>query len=278
MSKRRDLETKIHSLDDIKEIMNAMKNLSLMETHRLARFLETQRRVVATFESAASDFLHFHGNLVLGEEQSRDVYLLIGSERGFCGDFNESILKALDESRPGEPPNLVVVGGKLLSKLTGDPRVAVSVDGASVVEEVDAVLSKLVEGLNQLNSAGASTGPLRVTVFHHDPDEKGVQISTLRPFKQAKSMDPLFAYAPQLNLGPVSFLTKLAEQYLMALLHQVLYRSLMAENQRRMQHIGSAVQLLERTAKELWRRRNIVRQEEITEEIEIIMLSTDAFR
>ena len=59
MSNRRDLETKIHSLNDIKEIMNAMKNLSLMETHRLARFLEHATPGGANVESVAADFLQF---------------------------------------------------------------------------------------------------------------------------------------------------------------------------------------------------------------------------
>ena len=39
MSNRRDIETQLRSLNEIKEIMNAMKNLSLMEVHKLARFL-----------------------------------------------------------------------------------------------------------------------------------------------------------------------------------------------------------------------------------------------
>ncbi len=63
----------------------------------------------------------------------------------------------------------------------------------------------------------------------------------------------------------------------MSVLQELLYRSLMAENQRRMQHMDSAIRLIDRTAKDLWRRRNILRQEEITEEIEVIMLSAAAF-
>lgn len=278
MSKRRDLETRIRGLNDIKEIMNAMKNLSLMETHRLARFLDTQRRVVASVESAAADFLGFHTGLLPSEEESREVYLLIGSERGFCGDFNESLLGAFDDRGTGQPARAVVIGGKLASKLTGDPRVAASIDGASVVEEVDAVLSKLVEGINRLNATGTGAGYSLLTVFHHDPDEDRVQISTLSPFKQPRSAGAPFTYAPLLNLEPRSFLTGLAEQYLVALLHELLYRSLMAENQRRMQHMDSAVRLLERTASELWQRRNTLRQEEITEEIEVIMLSVETLR
>jgi F-type H+-transporting ATPase subunit gamma len=278
MSNRRDLETRIHSLNDIKEIMNAMKNLSLMETHRLARFLDTQHRVAASVESVAADFLQFHAELLPGDEEFRDAYLIVGSERGFCGDFNESLLRAFGEKGAGKPASLVVVGGKLASKFADDPRVTASVPGASVVEEVDGALSKIVEGLNRLRVTGTGADYLRLTVFHHDPDHDKVQISTLRPFKQPKSASTHFAYAPMLNMEPKSFLTGLVEQYLVALLQELLYRSLMAESQRRMQHMDAAVRRLERTARELWQRRNIVRQEEITEEIEVIMLSVESFR
>jgi F-type H+-transporting ATPase subunit gamma len=277
MSRRHDLDSKIHGLNGIKEIMSAMKNLSLMETHRLGRFLTAQRRVVASIEAAAADFLAFHPGLLPGEDVSRDVYLLVGSERGFCGDFNESLLNAAERAVPPRDAALMVVGGKLASKLTGDTRVVASIDGPSVVEEIDGVLWKLVDGLNRLSAGGADTGPLRLTVFHHDPDNDAVEISVLRPFKEPKSSSSGTAYPPQLNLEPHLLLTRLAEQYLVALLHELLYRSLMAENQRRMQHMDSAIRRLERTAEELGQRRNMLRQEEITEEIEVIMLSVGPF-
>ena len=65
------------------------------------------------------------------------------------------------------------------------------------------------------------------------------------------------------------------EQYLFARLHELLYSSLLAENQARMEHLESAVQRLERKSVELLRKRNVLRQEEITEEIEVIMLSAE---
>lgn len=283
MSNRRDLETQIHSLGEIKEIMNAMKNISLMETHRLSRFLDTQHRVVRTIELAATDFLSFHANLLAGEENLREATLLLGSERGFCGDFNEALIKTFDSQRTGDekateqPATLVVIGEKLTSKLAGDPRVAASLGGASVVEEIEAVLAKVIDALNRLHVTGSGDAPLRLTVLHHDPDQDRVQVSFLTPFKQPESANFRFTYEPELNLDSSLFLSGLAEQYLIARLQDMLYRSLMAENQRRMQHMDSAVRLLERTAKQLWQRRNIVRQEEITEEIEIIMLSVAAF-
>ena len=277
MSKRRDLENQLRSLGEIKEIMNAMKNLALMEVHRLNRFLDTQRRVVASMEAAAADFLLFHPEHLPGEEEFHNVRLLIGSERGFCGDFNESLVRALDNQTGSAPDvTVVAVGSKLVDKLAGDTRVTASLVGTSVVEEVGAVLVKLMEALAGLRAPGVSGAPLLLTVLHHDASEEGVRISTLRPFEKSKTQNASFVHAPLLYLDPHAFWTGLAEQYLFAALHELLYSSLMAENQRRMQHMDAAVRRLERTSAELWQRRNILRQEEITEEIEVIMLSVEA--
>jgi len=276
VSKRRDIETQLRSLNEIKEIMSAMKNLALMEVHRLTRFLDTQRRVVATIEAAAADFLLFHPELFPREEEFRNVHLLLGTERGFCGDFNESLVHALDNCRGSAPKTaLVIVGGKLAAKLEGDTRITASLAGASVVDEVDSVLVKLMETLTGL-SARDSVGPLRLRVFHRQPEEERVEVTVLQPFQRPQSKNSRFGHPPLLYLKPRSFLSGLAEQYLFAELHELLYRSLMAENQRRMQHMDAAVRRLERTSVELLRRRNTLRQEEITEEIEVIMLSVKA--
>ncbi|HEY7163238.1 MAG TPA: FoF1 ATP synthase subunit gamma [Candidatus Binatia bacterium] len=278
MSKRRELETRLHSLTEIKDIMNAMKNLSLMEVHRLTHFLETQRRAVATIEAAARDFFSFYPELFPASEPFRSVYLVIGSERGFCGDFNEALLRALDE-RLGQRADvsLVAVGSKLSAKLADDSRVTALLDGPSVVEEVDPVLIKLMQVLTPLVPPQSAHLPVKLTVFHHQAGEEGVNISDLGSFQEPTLIARRAPYAPRLYLDPRTFLTALAEQYLFAALHVILYGSLLAENQRRMEHMEAAVRRLERTSSELLQKRNMLRQEEITEEIEVIMLSVESF-
>ena len=131
MSKRREIERQVRSLSDIREIMNAMKNLALMESHRLSRFIETQRRVVTTTESAADDFLNFWPQGLPNEEEYYDLYLLVGAERGFCGDFNESLVRALDrEVCSVQDGTVIVIGGKLADKLAADRRIGALLDGA----------------------------------------------------------------------------------------------------------------------------------------------------
>ncbi len=52
----------------------------------------------------------------------------------------------------------------------------------------------------------------------------------------------------------------------------------MAENRKRHQQMDQAVQHLEKELLDLGKRMNALRQEEITEEIEVIMLSAEALR
>ena len=57
MSKRHEIKSRIATLDEIRNILNAMKNLALLEIRKLDIFLTTQQRVVSSIEAASQDFL-----------------------------------------------------------------------------------------------------------------------------------------------------------------------------------------------------------------------------
>ncbi|HEU5409085.1 MAG TPA: hypothetical protein VFU48_15045, partial [Nitrospira sp.] len=84
MSQRRELDDRLHALRDINGILRAMKNLALMEEQKLTRFLATQRRVVDSIEAAAQDFFAFYPEAARQLGKGTSVWLVIGSERGFC--------------------------------------------------------------------------------------------------------------------------------------------------------------------------------------------------
>lgn len=274
MSRRRDLEANLRSLAEIGDILNAMKNMARMEVHRLGRFLDTQRNVVRSMEAAAIDFRQFHPALFQAEG-TRDVFIVLGSERGFCGDFNTSLMQAFEGRHAQQPAaGTVVVGSKLHSKMADLLPGAVFLESASVAEEIEDTLIRIMDAVSR--DGAESAAPLRLTVFHH-PAPGGASVSVLSPFEQPDAPDPAFTYPPALFLDPPVFARELMQQYLFARLHELLYASLLAENQARMEHLEAAVQRLERKSTELFRKRNVLRQEEITEEIEVIMLSAEIF-
>jgi F-type H+-transporting ATPase subunit gamma len=276
MSRRRELQRRVAGLGEIEGIMMAMKNLAFMEIQKLTRFIATQLNVVTAIEAISSDFITHYGNLLPRSQSVHDAYLLVGSERGFCGDFNESIVKAAQEQLGApDPPPVVVVGHRLATKLEGYSSLATVIEGPSVAEEVDSVLTSAVSLFTQLERKMLTDEVLGLVIIYHSSETGGVVLRRLLPQPEPKLSAHQFSYAPLLTLAPSDFLAKLTEHYLYAALHEAFYSSIMVENRYRLDHMDNAIRQLDKRMSEFMLQSNRLRQEEITEEIEIIMLSVE---
>ncbi len=274
MTRRREVETHLQTLGEIREIMAAMKNLSFMETRKLSAFIEAQQQAVQTIESAGADFLHFYPQLAPVPKAGPSLFVVIGSERGFCGDYNETLIEqAAERCRQWQcQPFWLPVGSKLGEKLAEDKRVISRLPGAAVAEEVPSVLQQVVATLDELERAKQIAG---VSAIYHTVDEIKLT-SLLPPFQSLEVQPPEKTGPPFLYLPPRQFLTELTDHYLFAALHALFYSALLAEHQRRIQHLEGALKRLDEQSEKLKVKRNILRQEEITEEIEQILLSAQA--
>jgi F-type H+-transporting ATPase subunit gamma len=273
MTRRQDLEHHRQSLAEIRNIMNSMKTLAYMETRKLARFLDAQHAVVGSIEDAAADFLSFHQEILPEADKMIPVYLLIGTERGFCGDFNQALIRHLDttlETQASTRPILIVVGRKLQTLLEDDERVSISIEGAGTAEEVTAMLDQIVKKLVGLQQ---EHGSIALYVLHHGNEDGIIMKKLLPPFQHYLHKAPEFSHPPILNLSPSEFLIELTDHYLFSALHEILYTSLTVENYHRMTHLEGAIKRLDDESEELCRQSNALRQEEIIEEIEVILLS-----
>lgn len=276
MSKRRDIEEHVRTLGEIEGIMGAMKNLALMESHKLSRVLATQHQVVSDIEAAGRDFLAFHPALA-PDFSGKELYVVIGAERGFCGDFSDRLLSALNRhlrtTNDRDPP-LIIVGRKLLERAERVHRIAAVVEGPTVTEEVPPILTRVIDQLRQTAAQLASGERALVTAVYHDAVTESVVVRPLRPFPSPPQATGRESFPPVLTLPPAVFFSQLVDLYLFSLLHAIFYSALMAESRARLEHLESALQRLERDQTDLMRKRNMLRQEEITEEIEVLMLST----
>jgi len=268
MTRRRELEGHRRSLAEIREILDSMKTLAYMETRKLSRFLAAQHAVRESVEAAAADFLAFHPRLLQQVPPARRFYVVVGSERGFCADFNE---KLQDNLPPDTDLGLLVCGQKLHTEMERDPRLLEALEGATVAEDVDAVLNRLVARLSALQ---AEHGAISLYALYHDGLENSLATQQLLPpFAQCQQAQPGYSIEPLLGLAPRDLLLELTDHYLFAALNEILYTSLMAENHQRVAHLEGAVTHLDEEGEEMRRRSNALRQEEITEEIEVILLS-----
>ncbi|SFL73534.1 F0F1 ATP synthase subunit gamma [Nitrosomonas communis] len=272
MSKRREVKERLATLDEINSIMKTMKNLALLEIRKLEMFLDTQRRVTASIEMTARDFLYFYPQIP-AQPGHQQLLIIIGSERGFCGDYNESLVAFLNSQQLQRETLLVVVGRKLESKLLENFHIAAFIESHSVAEEVPITLQRLIEVLNRMQQA-APTKIGQISVLYYDDESEKIRLRQLLPLSLPEP-ELTYSHPPLLHLEPTQFLTKLTDQYLYVLLHEVFYSSFMRENHKRLAHMDSAIQHLEKDTAKLRMRANRLRQEEIINEIEIILLSTE---
>lgn len=271
MTARRKLKEHMRQLTEIRDIMDAMKNLALLETHKLGNLLANQQTLFRDLETIAADFLTFFPWPTRAAE--RNCWILFGAERGFCGDFNNVLLKALEAALANEPRDhlLIAIGSKLHIRLQGRPGVEAFIEGPDVAEEVIPVLNTLVTRLGTLQK---DSGLLNIRAVFHDPATGEVRVRALTPSMLVTQAPPVpHAYPPLLNVPPASFLSALLERYLFVSLQEIACASLMAENQQRIQHMSGAVSRLEETTERLTHQYHIRRQEDITEEIEVILLN-----
>jgi len=280
MSQSRELQLHIAQMEEIRSILNSMKNLALIEIHKLGRFQTMQGQAVANIENAALDFLDFYP-LPAADDNAAPICILVGAERGFCGDFNESLINSIaSEAYAG----IIAIGSRLCNRLADHPlEVIASIEGANVAEEVPAILNRLIDSIGSLpvsrgdmNSATNVAPILRLTVVYHDNASSQItRRQILPPFPRQKQRTLRYGNPPVLNLPPADFFSDLTDHYLFAVLHEIFYISLMAENQRRLQHLEGAVKHLDDETVNLRRKSQIYRQEEITEEIEVILLNSE---
>jgi len=274
MGRRRELSRRLGALTEISGIMSAMRGLALMETHILQEFLLTQRRMVASIEAAAADFLAWHPALQPVAQPESEICILVGSEQGFCGDFNEALLHyreahCRDKAAPGR---FLTLGHRLASRLDGDASLALmQLPGASVADEVPTVLLRLTRELNRLLAAGEMAGCGLSALYHCDATGD-IRLRHLLPLRDLP-VPAARPYPPEINIPPGDLLTALTGHYLYAALNEVLYSSLMAESRQRHAHMDRALKKLDEDSEHLQQAYNAQRQEDITEEIEVILLS-----
>ena len=150
-----------------------MKNLAFIETHKLARFQIMQGQAVANIEHVALDFLDFYP-LPVADDNATPICILVGAERGFCGDFNESLINTIAEEAYS---GIIAIGSRLCNRLEDNPlEVIASIEGANVAEEVPAVLNRLIDTISSLpiyrddmsHRATHVAPALQLTVVYHD--------------------------------------------------------------------------------------------------------------
>lgn len=274
MSRQREHQQRLALYRELQDIMGAMKNMAQAEIHKLRRRQQQQQTCLEAVSSATeSVHLRMRQHQDSHAPVARHLWLLIGSERGFCGGFNEALLGAFDELPRPPMQNVIVMGSRLLSLLGDNAASVVAVTGPASEKQVSSAINDVLEQIQQLQRQ--SPAPIRLTALCHDVHE--VRQLPLLPYAP-KGPEPRPNLTHFRNMEALPELAQnLENHYLYHALLDVLFTSLYAENHRRLMQMEGALQHLDELSQQTRMQLNAQRQEEIVEEIEVIFASSNVF-
>lgn len=274
MSRLRKIEYHLRQITELQSIISSMRTLAQLELRKLSVNVEHHREMAEALLGVVDVYYRFFQDQE--PPSSRELLLVIGSERGFCGSFNELLVNFLLEGWPGvtsEPQRVLAVGRKLCSQLEERLPGCTGLAGAGTSEELAKILSGIVDTVQTLMVECQANG---FRILHHD-DESGRVVGTrLLPPERGRHVS-VNTVQPLLYLAPHLFFREFLEHYLYLGLIRLFTVSLYAENRYRVEHLGGAVHRLDDKLAVMRNRARLVRQEEITEEIEMILLGSGAF-
>ena len=273
MSGSRKITAHLQQLKELHAIISSMRTLAQLELRKLANRGEKQRDMMDILGTAFTDFLRFYP--LAGQTVGPELLLVLGSERGFCGPFNEMLRQELTNALESgtKPCCIMVVGGKLNRHFSMGNEDYMRVTGVSTAEELSARLFEIVvEIQKQFDLYQVQS----LRVICHDDVSDMVMVRQLLPPAEIRESRK-HAYPPLLYMGQDEFLHDFLQHYLFLGLIQLLTASLLVENRYRVQHLGGTLHRLEERLVAIENRARAIRQEEITAEIETILLGSGMF-
>lgn len=249
------LREHLRLLDELKQIVGAMKNLAYAELQRSGRALQAHAQAEAALLQAMADT----GFATSGTGPAR--LLVIGAERGFCGGFNDHLVDALDAELGRQPQvHCLLAGERLQQRLAERLPSALSLPGCAASEEARQCVDTWLAALSD-----QPAGPLHVLMH----DAAGPMLYELLP--RPDFPPPSGGGAPQQYLDTPALHRQLTGEWLRIGLLGCLLRSLQQENRWRLAQMQRAQDHLDARSTALGRQYFRERQADITSELETLM-------
>lgn len=263
MSQRREVEARLALYDDLSGILGAMRSFALAELRKVGKREAAQQRVVESLAVALDDLAdslpeQCYDNL---DQPANDIWLLFGSVRGFCGSFNEDVMRFWRTETNQQGP--LILFGERLHDMVDEREALQRLSGADGGLDAPAAIDRILTAVEELRGSG------EFGLMACIRDEQGARAQRLWPLQASTRNaggNPPFTYAPAEEIA-----SGVAEHYLFHTLLALLLRSIREENHMRLMQMETALRHLERGGEELQRQRNRLRQEEIVEEIELMV-------
>lgn len=276
MSTLQEIRRHIASMDELSDVVGAMRALAVMRLQEAQQALPGVRRYAQAMAGAIHSAWRIGvDDLPLdvapaadsGRRRLQRAVIVCAAEHGFVGSFNERLLEVATTQLSGDD-ELYVLGSRASAlALERGQRIKWMHPMATRLASVPEIVNRLSDKL----FAGIGGGRLRgVEVCFASARSGGgcvIQHRTLLPLDIASLGSAPPAQSPLHNLPSAQLLEGLVAEYVFALLTESAVESLASENAARFAAMDSARDNVARKLQDLRQSANQLRQEEITAEL-----------
>ena len=258
------LRQRIKAIDTIKKITHAMRLISMSSRSKLKSKEDTLRE----YSKVSTQLLGqikahvpgWHNPLIqpAADAPQNPLVILIGSQRGLCGNFNTTLFhffeKEVFKPHPaGGKVNLIAVGKKAIQYSAGNPNYTIlaeftELNAKTLGTIANQIVTLLAHQPEKFTHVSVFSNQLK-TFFIQKPHETLlIPFNSPPPPSPAQAIDYIEYYWEQ---SPQELLDQLAYQTLEVNLHHLLFQSLLAEHAARFISMDNATRnahtLLEET-------------------------------
>ena len=267
------LRYRIKAIETIKKITHAMRLISMSSRSRLKskedplrEYMQTSEFLLSRIQSHAPDW---HHPFMSATEAYNPLVILIGSQRGLCGNFNTVLFHFFEKTvlKPnlGGKIQIISIGKKAVNYIDNNPLYSVitkypELHAKTYQSIAHDILSKLLEHETRFSHVTVFSNTLK-TFFIQKPIE-----TTLIPFtgqKQESLIGPDYYWEQQ----PHEILDQLVLQVLQVQLQYLLFESLLAEHAARFISMDNATRNAQTLLEDTQLQYNKLRQAKITKEL-----------
>lgn len=296
MSTTKEIKNKIESVDNIKQITKAMQLMSVGKMRTATdRALETRsysNKAREILVSVTANHRISHPLLTYGKGD-RTLAVVIASDKGLCGGFNDMIADRLEELTNGDSDSVAVVavgeetdrfacqlGCEVLASFHDfDENTKLEEVGGIFTAVHDGFLSNCFERVMVVYAhyeSALERSPLARQLFPVDPDNMGDTLSGIETDEESANGSDMtdYLFEPSDEDVAAAVLPRLSR----IRLYQALLESQASEHSARMFAMKNATENAEEMGEELETDYNQARQQEVTQEIAEISSAADALR
>ncbi len=273
MARIQEVSARIASLKELLDIVAAIRAIAAVQMQQGQHSLDAIRRYADEVSGAlaeAASLLALHEPRSAPAECVRLGLVVICSEHGFCGAFNERILDAADRAlaESGGDARVVVVGSRGAQRaVERGRRPDLTLQMATYSGGVTAIVRRVAREFYRMFCAH-ELGRLEVVYASYAGGRQtGVERRRLLPLDPVLFERHVPPIPPLVNLGAQELFEGLAGEYFFATLENAVMESFTSENAARFRTMEAAHENIERKFNELSGLARRLRQEAVTTEI-----------